>query len=117
MKTSSAKAKGRELQKWVCQQISKITGLDWGYEDEKLIQPRIMGQKGKDVVLRGEALKFKFDVECKRTEKFNLYEAIEQAKSNTEEGRFWMVVHKKNRYEPIVVLDAKDFFEMYGGNI
>ena len=63
---ASAKDKGRRLQQWTCEQISKITGIPWGYEDDKEIQPRIMGQKGVDVILRGDALSlFPFSIECK----------------------------------------------------
>lgn len=114
MKTSSAKSKGRNLQKWVCAAISESIGIDWGYEDDMLIQPRLMGQKGTDVVLRGEAKdKCIFDVECKATESVTLYQDIQQAMNNTQEGRQWMVVHKKNRKKPIVVLDAEYFFNTY----
>ncbi|MCK9281527.1 MAG: hypothetical protein M0P71_12955 [Melioribacteraceae bacterium] len=113
MKTSSAKAKGRNLQKWACEQISKLLFIPWGYEDEKLIQPRLMGQSGTDVVLRMEAKdQFLFDVECKATEKINLYKDIEQAKTNTSPTRNWLLIHKKNRNVPIVILDANVFFNI-----
>ena len=114
IKNSSAKAKGRELQKWVCSVISKCLKIPWGYEDEKLIQPRILGQSGTDVVLRGEAKKScMFDIECKATESLRLYEDIEQAKKNTEKGRQWLIVHKRSYKNPIVVLDAEFFFKNY----
>ena len=112
MKTSSAKAKGRNLQKWACEQVSKLIGIDWGYEDDKLIQPRLMGQAGIDVILRGEArAKFKFNIECKRTEKISLYADIKQAKSNATPEYPWLLIHKKNGAKPIVVMDAELFFE------
>lgn len=112
MKTKSAKNKGRLLQQFVCKKISDFLGLPWGYEDDLLIQPRIMGQKGVDIILRGEARKrFLFDVECKATEKFAIYKDIEQAIKNTEKGRNWLLIHRKNRKRAIVIMDLDAFFE------
>jgi hypothetical protein len=111
IKVSSAKAKGRNLQKWTCEKVAKVLDLPYGYEDDRLIQPRLMGQSGTDVVLRGEAREhFPFDIECKATEKINLYADIEQAKKNTLNDRIWLLVHKKSRQDPIVVMDANFFF-------
>jgi hypothetical protein len=113
IKISSAKAKGRNLQKWACEQISKLLDLPWGYEDDKSIQPRTMGMKGTDVVLLSEArYRFPYDVECKATEKISLYADIEQAQKNTGPGRQWLLVHKRSRYRPIVIVDAEHFFEL-----
>ncbi len=112
MKTSSAKAKGRSLQKWACQKVSDLLGLPWGYEDDKLIQPRLMGQSGTDVVLRGEARDFEFDIECKNTESLSLYKDIEQAKANTAKDRNWLLIHKKNKSKPIAVIDADLLFKL-----
>lgn len=113
IKVSSAKAKGRRLQIWVCHQISCLLNIPYGYEDDMLIQPRIMGQQGVDVILHGEALnKFPYSVECKSTEKIALYEAIKQAQSNQIAGREWLVIHKKNKFPPIVVMDATHFFKL-----
>lgn len=112
MKVKSIKRKGRLLQQLVCEKISNLLGLPWGYEDDLLIQPRIMGQKGVDIVLRGEAKeKFPFDVECKATEKFSIYQDIKQAMKNTEKDRNWLLIHRKNRNKAIVIMDLDTFFE------
>ena len=114
IKTSSAKTKGRKLQKWVAGKISDLLNIPWGYEDDKKIQPRLMGQSGTDIILRQEAKKlFQFDIECKATERLRLYQDIEQAKKNNmEKNRHWLLVHKKNRNQPIAILDADVFFEL-----
>jgi len=113
IKTSSAKAKGRNLQKWVAEKISNLLNIDYGYEDEKLIQPRIMGQSGTDIVLRGEAFdKFKYDVECKAQENWGVHAAIKQAKNNQREDRQWLLIMKRNREHPVVILDADHFFNI-----
>ena len=113
MKTKSAKAKGRKLQKWVCEQIGKFLNLPWGYDDEHLIQPRLMGQGGVDIVLRGEASNyFPFSIECKNTERLNLYNSIDQAKRNCKRNTDWLLFHTKNHSAPIVILDAETFFRL-----
>ena len=53
IKTSSAKAKGRSLQQWVCQKISDLLNIPWGKDE--LIASREMGQSGVDIRLIGEA--------------------------------------------------------------
>ena len=113
MKTSSCKAKGRNFQKWVAQKVSELLHIPWGYEDDKDIQPRLMGQKGSDVVLRGSAREiFPFDIECKATETFHIYADIAQAQVNTAPGRNWLLFHKKNRSLPIVIMNAELFFKI-----
>ena len=87
IKISSAKAKGRELQKWVACEISKITHIKCGKDE--LIESREMGQSGVDIKLIGEVQQlFPFSVESKRCEKINLSKAIEQAKANQKENNF-----------------------------
>lgn len=114
IKVASAKAKGRNLQKWVCEKIGKLLNLDWGYEDEKLIQPRIMGQAGVDIVLRGEALeKFPFSVECKSSEIWGVPGYIKQAKDNIKPNTTWLLILKRKEFkDPVVVLDANEFFKL-----
>lgn len=111
MKTSSGKAKGRKLQQWVCKKIADIFDIIYDQSNDRcLIHSREMGQSGKDIILRGEIYnKFKYDLECKNTEKLNIYKTIEQAKNNTEPNRDWLIVHKKNHSDPIVIMDWNTF--------
>lgn len=114
IKVSSAKAKARWLQNWVCNKISELLDIPWGYEDEKLIQPRIMGQKGVDVILRGKAFdEFPYDIECKSSETWSIPAAIRQARNNTKEGRNWMLFMKRKEFQnPVVIMDANVFFNL-----
>ena len=81
MKTQSAKAKGRKLQQWVRDQI--IEQLEVHPED---IESRSMGAGGEDLIMaRAERERFPFSVECKNVEKLNVWEAYEQAKSNSND--------------------------------
>lgn len=111
MKTSSAKAKGRRLQQWVAEQIGKITGLPVGKDE--MIASREMGQSGVDVRLIDKAkILFPYSVESKNTEHFNIWQTIEQAKSNQMENTDWLVIAKRNHHAPIAILDAEVFFKL-----
>lgn len=112
IKISSGKAKGRQLQQWVCQKIADLFKIKYNQQDDNcLVHSREGGQPGTDIILRGNLYKnLPFDIECKRTEKLKLYQSIEQAKKNTKPERWWMLVHKKNRTDPIVII-SWDAFE------
>lgn len=112
---SSAKQKGKNLQFFVCDRISRITGVPYDQGDDHcLIHSREMGQAGTDIVLRGDAYAmFRFDVECKSTESLALMATVEQARANTTAGRNWLIVHKNKRLpQPIVILEWDAFEEI-----
>ena len=48
-------------------------------------------------------------IEVKRCERFNLYEALDQAEAEQDFGKMPVVFHKRNNREWVVVLKAKDF--------
>jgi len=107
MRTQSAKAKGRNLQKWVVQKLIETFNIH--PEDIKSCS---MGAGGEDVVMaRAAREKFPFSVECKNVEKLNVWEAYEQAKANCN-GYEPIVIMKKNHKKPLVVLDAEYFIQM-----
>jgi len=115
MKTASKKAKGRNLQYWVCNQVANLFNITFDQQDDQCpIHSREMGQSGSDVYIRNKELydMFPYDIECKNTENISVYSYIKQAISNTKSGRNWLVIHKKNRSAPIVILDANHFFEI-----
>ena len=71
MKTQSAKAKGRKLQKWMRELL--IEKLDIHPED---IESRSMGAGGEDLIMaRAAREKFPLSVECKNQEKVNVWES------------------------------------------
>lgn len=113
IKVSSRKAKARRLQDWVAAQISDLLNIPWGHDDNSLIESRIMGQSGVDIILRGRAFElFKYAIECKYTERWDVPGAMEQAIKNTKEGTNWLLFFKRNRTKPIVILDAQLFFDL-----
>lgn len=105
----SAKAKGRNLQKWVCSKIAELTGHEWGKDQD--IESRPMGQTGVDVRMTREVLSlFPFSVECKRQENWSVPSWIEQARRNQIPNTDWLLVIQRNFKDPVVVMDAEAFF-------
>ena len=110
MKPQSAKAKGRNLQKWTRERL--IEELDIHPED---IKSTSMGAGGEDVIMaRAAREKFLYSIECKNQEKLNVWSAYDQAESNS--GNYEpLVVIKRNRQKPLVVLDAEYFMKLHKG--
>lgn len=108
MKTQSAKAKGRRLQQLVAHVLlEKFPELT---EDD--IKSTSMGAQGEDVQLSSRARELiPFSFECKNQERLNLWEAIQQSKSNCK-THTPVVVIKKNNTQPHVVISLEDFVEI-----
>jgi len=111
IKPNSRKAKGRRFQNWVAKNFSSVSGIPWGMDKD--IQGREMGQSGVDIKFYGLARKlFPFSVECKAQETFALPQWIKQAKSSLIKGTAWVLFMKQNRQEPLVLMEAKEFFKL-----
>lgn len=52
-------------------------------------------------------------IECKRVEKLNLYDAVDQAKNNCKPGSIPAVMHRKNNHEWLVTMPLKDWIQIY----
>jgi len=111
IKTSSAKQKGRKLQQWVAERISRATGFPYGKDQP--IESRPMGQSGVDVRLDDRVLAvFPWSIECKAQEKLSLHQWIEQARGNVICGTDWLLIFKRSRQKPVAVLDAEVLFNL-----
>lgn len=53
-----------------------------------------------------------YHIEVKRTEKFALWDAIDQATKDAGEGQTPLVFHRKNNRSWVVVLDAEEFLKL-----
>jgi len=86
-----------------------IEKLDIDPED---LESRSMGAGGEDLIMSKAArTKFPYSVECKNQERLNIWSAWEQAESN--KGIYEpIVVIKKNKQRPLVVLDAENFLDI-----
>ena len=108
MKTSSAKAKGRLLQKWFVEVL--IEKLQLNPND---LESRPMGSQGEDVILGNESRKkFPLTVECKNQEAVNVWKSYEQCQDNCK-GYEPCLVIKRNRSKPLVVVDAEYFVSLF----
>ena len=108
MKTTSAKNKGSVLQQGVRDLILEaFTDLE---PDD--VRSTSMGAGGEDVQLSPAARRhFPYSVECKNVEKLNVWAAYEQADANS--GNYEpILVMKKNRKKPLIVMDAEAFMEL-----
>ena len=108
MKTSSAKAKGRLLQKWFTRLL--IEELDLDPDD---LESRPMGSGGEDIIMGKQSRnEFPYSIECKNQEAVNVWKAYEQATDNCK-GYEPLVVIKRNRVKPLVLLDAEYFVRLH----
>lgn len=108
MKTSSAKAKGRRLQKWFADKL--VEHLEVDSED---LESRPMGSQGEDIIMGKETRQiFPYSVECKNQESVNVWKSYEQATDNCK-GYEPLLVIKRNNHKPLVVLDAEFFLQLH----
>ena len=59
----------------------------------------------------------KIHIECKRVEKLNIYNAIDQAKRDAKNGDMPTVFHRKNRSNWLVTMELDEFMKLYDGFI
>ncbi len=108
MKTSSAKSKARWLQKWTRDLLLSLA--PWLHKDD--IRSTAMGQSGEDLQFSPAAREvFHLSIECKNVEALNWWASYDQAKANCPVGCEPIVVAKKNRRKPVVMIDAEYFFK------
>ena len=108
MKTSSAKAKGRKLQQCFANLLVETLAA---YEED--IESRPMGSQGEDIIMGKQTRQiFPYSVECKNQESVNVWKAYEQATENCK-GYEPLVVIKRNRTKPLVLVDAEYFVELH----
>ena len=104
MKVQSAKAKGRNLQKWTRERL--IEELEIHEED---VESRSMGASGEDLIMaRAAREKFPYSIECKNQEKLNIWESLKQAEENSGVSTP-VLIFKRNRSKIYAVLELEDF--------
>jgi hypothetical protein len=112
MKTSSGKAKGRKLQQWTRDLILKL----WGGLEADDVKSTAMGQQGEDVQLSPAARRLlPVSIECKARQSIAVYSWYSQAVEAAPKKMEPVVVIKADRKKPLVVVDAKHYFELRKG--
>jgi len=96
IQSKSAKAKGHEWQKEICEMISRITGVPFEQSsDTSQIRSREASLNGTDVILTGEAKeKFPYSIECKNCSSISLPDWVRQAEENSEKKDDWLLFIK-----------------------
>lgn len=53
-------------------------------------------------------------IECKRTERLNIYDAVAQSVRDTKESELSTVIHRKNNHPWLVTMPLDDWMRLYG---
>lgn len=109
LKTSSAKAKGRNLQKYV---VTKILEYFYNYLKLDDVSSRSMGANGEDILLSPKAREYlPISIECKNRAAFSIYKDFQQASDNAGIYQPVLVI-KQNRSEPLAVVELEYLLEL-----
>jgi hypothetical protein len=117
VKTSSAKAKGRNAQKQVVKLLRTYYDLDLDMGDECYagdIQSVPMGMSKEDIKLSPLAQKYiPFNIEVKAQEKLNVWSALKQAEENSvDTPRIPLLVFKRNRSKLYACLEFEELLRL-----
>jgi hypothetical protein len=105
----SAKAKGRNLQKWARDKILEMFPV---LEPDD-VRSTSMGAGGEDIQLSPAARReIPISVECKANKSIAVYKFYDQAVENCPPGMMPVVVMRADRRRPMAMMDADRFFEM-----
>lgn len=108
LKPSSAKAKGRDL----CKIVKGLILKHYTHLEEDDLKVTSSGATGEDITFSPLARQtLPVSIECKSRASIAVYEWLEQAKSNSADY-IPVVFAKGNHKQPIVILDAVDFFKL-----
>lgn len=99
---TNGKRKGKEGELELAHKLK-----EYGYDCKRSVQ--YCGTNGDADVLGLPNI----HIECKRVEKLNIYDAIEQAKSDAKGDNLPAVFHRKNRSKWLVTMELDKFMEIY----
>ena len=113
MKTSSAKNKGRILQKLLASKLSKLYKIEEGN-----FVSRPMGSPGLDLIVSPQVKEISgldrhFGFECKNQESCNLRKEYELHAAKHPDT-FNVLIHKKNHKKELAVMSLEDFLYLLG---
>ena len=99
---TNGKRKGKEGELELAHKLK-----EYGYDTKRSVQYN--GKDGQADVIGLPHI----HIECKRVEKLNIYDAIEQAKRDAKNGDKPTVFHRKNRCNWLVTVELDDFMKLY----
>jgi len=105
----SRKAKGSRFQREVATLIRDRFNL----QDRQCVSTPA-SCTGEDILMTENTKRlFPFSIECKARENINIWDALDQAKSNTNDERFPLVVFKRNRSKVYCAMEFDDLLEIF----
>lgn len=88
-------------------ELAKIL-KDYGYENSRRGQQYCGSNGDADVIgLSG------VHIECKRVERLNIYDAMNQSQGDSKNGEIPTVFHRRNRHPWLVTMSLSDWMNMY----
>lgn len=99
---TNGKRKGKEGENELAHKLK-----EYGYNARRSVQYN--GKDGQADVLGLPHI----HIECKRVEKLNIYDAIEQAKRDAKNGDKPAVFHRKNRCNWLVTMELDEFMAIF----
>ena len=81
---------------------------EYGYDARRSVQYNGKAEEGQPDLLGVPGI----HIECKRTERLDLYGAVDQAKRDTK-GDIPVVFHRKNDCEWLAIMTFNDFVKIY----
>lgn len=83
---------------------------EYGYDTRRSVQYNGKEEEGQADILGLSGI----HIECKRTERLNVYEAISQAKRDSEgTNQMPIVFHRKNHCEWLAIMPLDNFMALY----
>ena len=81
---------------------------EYGYDARRTVQYNGKSEEGKADLLGLPGV----HIECKRTERLSIYDAMAQAKADSK-GEIPCVFHRKNNSKWLVTMEIDDFMKLY----
>jgi Holliday junction resolvase len=83
---------------------------EYGYNTRRSVQYNGKAEEGQADILGIPGV----HVECKRTERLNIYDAVDQAKRDSAgKNQVPVVFHRKNHSEWLAIMPIDDFMKLY----
>lgn len=100
----NSRAKGAEGERDLSRKLN-----EYGFSTRRTVQYNGKAEGGQaDLVgLKG------IHIECKRTERLNIYDALAQAKHDAKDGELPTVFHRRNKCKWVVIMELDSWMDLY----
>lgn len=102
----NGKKKGKTGELELCRKLK-----EYGYDVHRSVQYNGKAEDGQPDLVGLDMI----HIECKRVEKLNIYDAVDQAKRDCKKGNIPAVFHRRNNHEWLVTMPLDEWIKIYGG--